>query len=86
MEGWKERSAVLAQVREDRVFAGGEVASGHSTSQSGDMITEIDRQPAVPVAQGLESAPQHFAGSRQRVGVCGVVGLDACSKDFRLED
>ena len=51
-----------------------------------DVVGQVEREPAVPVAERLDAAPHDFARRGQRVEIGRVVALDARREDLALED
>ena len=50
------------------------------------MIGQVEREPAVAIAERLDAAPDHFAGGGERIEIGRVVALDASGEDLGFED
>ena len=82
----EERRAVLAEVIDDGLLARLEVGKDGGAPQPREGVGEVQREPAVAIAERLDAAPDDFAGGGQRVEIGGVVALDARREDLALED
>src|SRR5688572_18068806 len=54
--------------------------------QQREVIGEVDRNPAVAIAQWLEADPDDLAGRAERVEIGWLVVLDARREDLALEN
>ena len=58
---------------------------GGRRPQARQVISEIQRDAAIPFAQRLDADPDDFAGSHQRVEHRRLIVLDSRRQDFALE-